>query len=99
MSSKAILKALRENKNFLISTHVNPDIDGLACELAMALYLQSQGKRVYVVNVDKVSAMYMFLPRSRLIKKFAGQNIDYDAAVILDCGDLNRIDKVKRLLE
>ncbi len=99
MSSKAILAAIKRNKTFLITTHVNPDIDALASELVMALYLKSQGKKVYVINAGKVASMYLFLPYVRLIKKFSGQKIDYDAAVILDCGDLDRIDTVKKTID
>lgn len=99
VSLKTVVRAIKKHKTFLISTHVNPDIDGLASELAMALYLISLKKKVSIVNVDEVLSMHKFLPGARLIKKFNGHPVEYDAAIVLDCGDLNRIDKVKKLLQ
>ena len=99
MSIRKILKALQKNKIFLISGHVNPDVDVLASELALALFLKSQGKKVFVVNPDAVPRMYQFLPGVRAIKKFNGQNFNYDAAIILDCGDLGRIEKIQSILK
>jgi len=78
---------------------MNPDIDGLASELAVALYLKSLKKKVSLVNADKVLAMYRFLPGIHLIKEFRGQSLDYDVAVILDCADFDRIGAVKKIIK
>ena len=43
MSMKKIIQAIKTNKRFLISTHVNPDPDALCSELALAIYLRSLG--------------------------------------------------------
>lgn len=99
MSLKFVLKAIRKHKTFLITTHVNPDIDGLASELTLALFLKTLGKKVHVVNVEKVLPMHAFLPSVRLVKGFSHQNIDYDAAIVVDCGDLDRIAKVRKLIK
>jgi len=99
MNSKVVLKAIKRNRVFLIATHMNPDIDGLASELAVALYLKSLKKKVSLVNADKVLAMYRFLPGIHLIKEFRGQSLDYDVAVILDCADFDRIGAVKKIIK
>lgn len=73
-------------------------MDGLTCELAMASYLKSLGKRVYIINADRPLKMYRFLPGINIAKKFNGRSINYDVAIILDCGDLDRIGRVRELI-
>ena len=97
MNLKTILREIKKHKVFLITTHVNPDIDGLACELAMALYLKSQGKEAHVVNEGKVLRMHKFLPHVGLIKT-ARRSMNYDAVIVLDCGDFGRIGSVKKVI-
>lgn len=96
---KKILTALKQYKRFLISTHVNPDPDGIGSELAVAYYLKSLGKTVTVVNEEPVPERFLFMPGARHVKSLASvRRQSYDAAVIVDCGDLNRIGKVQSLL-
>ncbi len=97
MSEKNLLAFLKKYKTFLISTHVNPDIDALASEIVTALFLKSLGKKVFIVNADAVPKMYRFLPFISLVQK-KGNPLDYDAAVIVDCGELDRIDTVQKIL-
>ena len=98
MSIRKILRTIQANKTFLISTHVNPDADGLTSELALALCLKSLGKKVHIINADKALGMYSFLPKKNLLKEFRHTKIPYDAAIILDCGDLDRIGPVQSIL-
>ena len=99
MSQTEVLKVIRKNRTFLVSTHVNPDADALASQLALALYLKSLGKKVHVLNTDYMPERFMFLPGSELVKKVnRKRQIDYDVAIVVDCGDLNRIDRVKEVL-
>ncbi len=100
MSLAKIIKTIQQHKTFLISTHVNPDADALSSELATALYLKHLKKRVYVINADQVPVRFSFLPSFNLIQNIPQkQTIDYDVAIILDCGDLDRIDRVKALIK
>ena len=96
---KTIIQTFKKYKKFLISTHVNPDPDALCSEAALALFLRSQGKEVTILNEEKVPERFSFLPHIDQIKNCSQvKNIDYDVAVILDCGDLDRIGKVKESL-
>jgi bifunctional oligoribonuclease and PAP phosphatase NrnA len=95
-----IIKALRGHKRFLISTHVNPDADAIASALAVAMVLKSMGKTVTVVNESEVPSWLKFLPKTSLFKKTSAiKKIDYDAAVVLDCGDLARVGTVETLID
>ena len=99
MNHKNLLRALGRYKSFLISTHVNPDIDALASEIALAKFLKSLKKKVVIVNGDHVPAMYRFLPGISQVKAYSRAYQDFEAAVILDCGDLDRIKKIRKLIK
>lgn len=100
MNLKRLKKLFRSSKTFLISTHVNPDPDAICSELVMAMYLRSRGKTVHIINEDVVPPRYSFLPGSKTIKKFQRKKkISYDVAIVLDCGDLDRIGKVQYCLQ
>lgn len=96
---KKIFQTIKRNKRFLLSTHVNPDPDGLCSELAMAEYLRSLGKKVIMAHHEKLPHRFFFLPGARRVKSLKEDSRpDYDAAIVLDCGDLERIGRVKNLL-
>ncbi len=96
----AVLKIVRAHKHFLISTHHNPDADALGSALAVAVWLTKIGKKVTVLNEDSCPSWLAFLPKSALLKKAAiVSKLDYDAALILDCGDLARVGGVSKLLQ
>lgn len=100
MSFSSISQAVRKFKTFIVATHVNPDPDALASQLAMAMYLKKQGKKVLVLAEDVVLERYAFLPGSKSIQKVNPEKIyAYDAAIVLDCGDLGRVGKVKAVLD
>ena len=100
MSMSSIIQTLKKNKRFLISTHINPDPDALCSELAMADYLRSLGKSVRIINNQPLSGRFAFLPGMRAITSYKEQQkVPYDAAIIVDCGDLNRIGRVQHLLK
>ena len=56
-----IAEAFDRHRRFLVTTHVNPDGDGLGAELGLALYLGRQGKDVRIVNADPLPPRYEFL--------------------------------------
>jgi len=100
MSWTRVIKTIQEHKTFLITTHLHPDADALASQLAMALYLKGLGKKVHLIHAERVPARFDFIPGIRMIRTFKqGERLDYDAAVVLDCGDLDRMDKVKGFLQ
>jgi len=97
--SKAFLKNLKKYDSYLISTHVNPDPDALSSLLTMGTYLRSLGKKVYLRTEEPVQGRFKFLPQSRLIQKVnLKSRIKFDAALVVDCGDLDRIGRVRELV-
>lgn len=58
----AIADLLAASDGFWISTHIFPDGDAVASELAMWHVLRKLGKRAFIVNHSIASEMYRFLP-------------------------------------
>ncbi|MEE8111957.1 MAG: bifunctional oligoribonuclease/PAP phosphatase NrnA [Acidobacteriota bacterium] len=77
-----LLEWIRESRNITITTHMNPDGDGLGSELALSRQLREAGKRVRVLNCDPVPERYRFLDPDEESEVFQE---DRDAAFIRDC--------------
>ena len=54
-------KIFAEKNTFVLTTHINPDGDGLGSEIALALYLTGEGKTVSVINQSETPAYYTFM--------------------------------------
>ncbi len=99
MNKNAVTKALQKYNSFLILTHINPDGDALGCQLALAKILKRLNKAVYLFSDDKPPAMYDFLPGIDKIKVATDKtNIEFDAAIIIDCPSLNRVGRASKLI-
>ena len=87
----AIARELRDNKRFLLTTHVNPDGDAIGSLGALALVLEGLGKQVTAYCQDEIPGFLRFLPYSeRIVREIPGPS-RFDLAVVLDCGELDRI--------
>lgn len=99
-SYKSVLNSIRRHRKFLVTTHYNPDADAVASTLAMAMVLKRWGKQVHVLNEDACPPWLKFLPLTSQFKKADGvKKVDYEAAIVLDCGDLERIGGVKKFIQ
>ena len=85
-----IADAIRARQSFVLSSHARPDGDAIGSQLAMALALRALGKDVRVVNRDPAPPPLMAfagVPDIEIAEKVDG---DFDAAIIMECGDLAR---------
>jgi len=99
-SFKSVFKTISRHQKFLLTTHQNPDADAASSVLAMAMYLKSLGKKVHVLNENVCPEWLRFLPGTHMLKTADDVNkVDYDAAIVLDCGDLKRIGTVKKFIQ
>ena len=85
-----IVEVIRSRERFVISSHARPDGDSIGSQVAMAYALRQLGKQVLIVNAD---------PAPPPLQQFPGvddiviaKNVDglFDAAIIMECGDLAR---------
>ncbi len=90
---------IKDAETFLLSTHVNPDGDGLGSQLAFFYYLKSIGKKCKIVNHSSLPVHYNFLNTDEVIETYEEKkHSDYirnvDVAVIFDIGDCKRLESV-----
>jgi phosphoesterase RecJ-like protein len=85
-----IAAAIRERQRFVISSHARPDGDSIGSSMAMAYALRAMGKHADVVMADPAPPPLMQfpgVPDIRIAPEAEGQ---YDAAIIMECGDIAR---------
>ncbi len=89
-----------QNQSFLITTHINPDGDGIGSELALARFLQNMGKDVTVVNSTPTPRKYRFLDMTSAIRIFdeIGRLPDAQAVFILDISRWERLGNMAQLI-
>jgi len=92
-----ISRILKEEDNFLISSHVRPDGDSIGSQLAMALILQKLGKKFDVINHDSPKDIFSFLPLFDRISTYNGNGKVFSVSIILDCGKWSRLGDVERI--
>src|SRR5438093_2687846 len=85
-----IVDAIRARRRFVLSSHSRPDGDSIGSQLALAYALRALGKTVEVVNNDPAPGPLMAFPGVGDIRIANRVDGDFDAAVILECGDLGR---------
>jgi phosphoesterase RecJ-like protein len=85
-----IVDAIRSRERFVISSHSRPDGDSIGSQLAMAYALRALNKTVHVVNKDPAAAPIMAFPGVQEIEIADEILGDFDAAIIMECGDLAR---------
>ena len=81
---------LARGRRFLLTSHVRPDGDSLGSQIALALALESLGKTVRIVNRDPVPGPYRAFPATDRIEVGSSVDGDFDAAVVLECGEIAR---------
>ncbi len=86
----AICEALRHGQRFLITSHARPDGDSIGSQVALALALRRMGRHVRMVNRDEPPAAYRAFAGVADIEVAASVDGDYDALIVMECGDLGR---------
>ncbi len=99
---EAIIKILQKNNNFLITSHVNLDGDGIGSELALYLILKKLNKNPIILNQDRLPKIYDFLPGSSEAYCLEDYYIDtkgIDVGIVLDCSNAKRIGKAYEIFK
>jgi len=86
-----VIDRMSESQTLFLATHVNPDGDAIGSLLSLGLGLQQLGKRIYMYNASPIPAVYRFLPGVNGVRQSLPSSPEWDAAIILDCGDIERI--------
>ncbi|MBU2063348.1 MAG: bifunctional oligoribonuclease/PAP phosphatase NrnA [Candidatus Omnitrophica bacterium] len=102
MIRQQILKIIASHNRFLIAGHIHPEGDSIGSQLALANLLGKMGKSVRIINADNVPKNLKFLPGQGRIETgldFRKEQIEFDAAIVLDSPVLERIGKVRELIK
>lgn len=81
-SKQQVVDIIKNNQNFLVLTHKNPDGDALGSSLALYLSLKKMGKSVSTACCDVIPDVFRFLPNvSDITQDFSGKR---DFVISLD---------------
>ncbi|MBI72003.1 MAG: hypothetical protein CMG61_00855 [Candidatus Marinimicrobia bacterium] len=94
---------INRSKSIVLSTHINPDGDGLGSELAMFYYLKSIGKKCRIINISNHSEKYNFMDRDSNIEIYKpSDHLNWikncDCALIFDIGNHLRLGEISKIL-
>ena len=89
---------ISKSHKIILSTHIDPDGDGLGSEIAFYLYLKSINKDVTILNISDTPDKYKFLDENNYINVFS-EDFEYvveesDLLIVFDLGDFSRIGKI-----
>jgi phosphoesterase RecJ-like protein len=99
-SLQQLIPIIKNNRTFVLTTHVNPDGDGLGSELALAYFLQKLGKSVRIINHSPTPENYLWLDRKNMIVQFIPERdrdvfLQADVVVILDTNQPDRLRSIQ----
>jgi phosphoesterase RecJ-like protein len=94
----SIIQQFNNSNKIIVVTHTHPDGDAIGSLIAMGMSLEALNKKISLYCESLIPAVYRFLPEvHRVVNKIG--NLDYDMAVILDCGDLGRVGQAASLVK
>ncbi len=85
-----IAEALRESSSICVVGHTRPDGDCVGSQLALAVALKSEGKKVECWNEDPLPQKYRFLDPDHLMQP-PRQGLKFDAVITIDSATLERL--------
>jgi len=91
---------IQKSKTIVLSTHVNPDGDGLGSQIALYYYIKSIDKECRIINTSKLPTLYNFLDPDNIVEQYSHDiHNDYfkdvDIVIALDIGDYKRMNEIK----
>ncbi len=87
-----LIAAIGASEGILLTTHCNPDGDGIGSQLALYYALRAGGYPVYMHNRDGVPRIYHFLEGSDEVGSGKDVSVcDIDLIISLDAGSLARL--------
>ncbi len=96
---KQIIQEIKRSTNILISTHINPDGDGLGSEAALYRYLKKMDKNPIILNSSSFVKEYAFLNEDEIFNQY--DKVQHkkllrgiDLIIILDVSSISRLGKI-----
>jgi bifunctional oligoribonuclease and PAP phosphatase NrnA len=103
-SRAALHDWIAKHQKFLLTTHINPDGDGIGSEVAFARWLKSMGKSVRILNDSITPNAFLFLTEEDPIEVWEAELAETrfseaDALVVLDTSNRQRIGRLAPLID
>ena len=97
-------EVIKSANRIMLTTHENPDGDGLGSECGIFYHLKEIGKDVRIINYSEIPAEYDYLNKENIFESY---DIDLhetwiekvDLVIIFDVGDYVRIRTIKDVIE
>lgn len=101
MVPEEVLSFINDHKRFLISSHINPDGDGLGSALGLKWILNHLNKEARIVVDSPAPEMYQFFTGYDLVERYIERVTTMKepyAAIIVDAPNLERLGLVKAIM-
>lgn len=100
---EACRNIIEKHQRFILTTHINPDADGIGSELALSNFLKSKGKETFIFNHSATPPNCGFLdPQRQIIQFDSSKHADYilnaDVIFVLDANHPDRLQSLKPYL-
>ena len=100
---KKLNQDIENSKRIVLSTHMNPDGDGLGSASAMYHYITSLGLECKIIHISKFPNQYNFLNKDNIIETYDAAIHDQwlektDLALIFDVGAYHRLGPLGNVL-
>ena len=97
-------KSILENVNRVaLTTHENPDGDGLGCAAAMYHYFSDIKKECKIMLPSPLPKEYIFLNKGSIFYEYSKEHDSWlknvDLVIVFDVGDINRLKKIKNIID
>lgn len=91
-----LLAFLRKEEQFFIATHISPEADALGSSIALAMALESLGKKTIVYDKDPIPEFYKFLPgHERFTNSISNLQPSTFNLILVDCNEPERAELEK----
>lgn len=92
----AVRAFIEQGNDFLLTTHVNSDADGLSACMALARALRGLGKRADIGLPDPPAEQCCFLEGWHEVRHYADLDLaSYQRAIVVDCPSLDRTGPIR----
>src|SRR5262245_1198632 len=88
-----ILEGIRASDSLCVVGHVRPDGDCIGSQLALALALRNESKKVTCWNEDPMPSKLAFLDPDRILQQ-PKPGSKFDCVIALDCASFERLGKI-----
>ncbi len=98
MALNEIAHIVKKGERFFLASHKDPDGDAIGSLLALGETLLLSGKQVVLFNEGPIPDNLSSLSGIERVVNAVDMELGFDAALILDCGNLERVGTVSRHL-